>query len=56
MTKNIEARYKQALTFDEEENTKKNIQAEEDWKEKLKELKLMEQDPQSAQDGGIIIQ
>lgn len=39
VTKNIEDRYKQALTFNEEENNKKNIQAEEDWKRKLKEAK-----------------
>ena len=36
VTKNIEDRYKQALTFNEEENNKKNIQAEEDWKKKIK--------------------
>ena len=39
VVKNKEQRLKQALTFDEEENNKKNIAAEEDWKIKSQEAK-----------------
>jgi hypothetical protein len=39
VVKNRDQRLKQALTFDEEENNKKNIAAEEDWKIKSQEAK-----------------